>query len=85
MVKGELSVFLECTSGGNPYPTFTWWKTLGGNVSVNSEMDGRYTLSGGRFTIEDPGNDDISYYRCKATNEFGTVISKFGQIQFGCK
>ena len=84
-MKGELSVYLECTSDGNPYPTFTWYKTLSGNVSVTSEMDSRYTMSGGRFTIEDPQEKDIAYYRCHATNEFGTVLSRFAHIQFGCK
>ena len=48
-------------------------------------MDTRYTLSGGRFTIEDPKDKDIAQYRCKATNEYGTLLSKFAKIQFGCK
>ena len=85
VVKGELSVYLECTSDGNPYPVFTWWRRKeGDDVEVTSEMDTRYTLSGGRFTIEDPKDKDIAYYRCKATNDYGTVLSHFSQIQFGC-
>ena len=84
-MKGELSVYLECTSDGNPYPVFTWWRRKeGDDVEVTSEMDTRYTLSGGRFTIEDPKDKDIAYYRCKATNDYGTVLSHFSQIQFGC-
>ena len=91
VVKGELSVYLECTSTGNPYPSFTWWKNIEdvqdvtSDSEVTSQRDNRYTLSSGRFTIEDPENKDIGYYRCKAVNDYGVVLSRMAQIQFGCK
>ena len=79
-------MFLECTSGGNPYPSFKFFKIIDDvEVEVTSEMDSRYTLSSGRLTIEDPEIKDTGYYQCKATNDHGTVLSRFAQIQFGCK
>ena len=90
VIKGELSVFLECTSSGNPYPSFTWWTNIENaedvesDQEVTSQLDSRYTLSSGRFTIEDPENKDIGYYRCMAINDHGIVLSRMAQIQFGC-
>ena len=55
------------------------------NESITSDTDSRYTLSGGRFTIAEPNNNDVNSYRCLATNEIGTVLSKVARIQFGCK
>ena len=85
MVEEGLPVYIECTSSGNPYPTFTWFRGTTLNESISSATDTRYTLSGGRFTIAEPKNDDVNSYRCLATNDIGTVMSKIARIQFGCK
>ena len=80
-----MPVYIECTSSGNPYPVFTWFRGTNTNESVTSATNSRYTLSGGRFTIADPKSDDTNSYRCRATNDIGTVMSKMAMIQFGCK
>ena len=83
-------MYLECTSNGNPYPSFTWWtnkdddENVASDKQVTSSLDSRYTLSSGRFTIENPKNKDIGYYRCMAINDHGIVLSRMAQIQFGC-
>ena len=44
----------------------------------------RYTLSGGSLIINDPKDrTDRGKYYCKATNEFGSIISETVALTFG--
>ena len=46
----------------------------------------RYTLSGGRLTIQNPKvGEDEDFYRCTVENDQGKIMSKVAQIMFGCK
>ncbi|KAL3862103.1 hypothetical protein ACJMK2_008096 [Sinanodonta woodiana] len=82
--EGVTSVYLECIAKGIPYPAYKWYRGTGLNQSVTSSTDNRYTLSGGRLTIEKPSNNlDFNTYRCTVENEFGTVMSESAQVLFG--
>ena len=86
--EGVEVVDLECIGSGNPYPTYKWYKGLDfENITeVTSALDNRYTLTGGKFTIEGAeGLKDLATYHCKVENEIGSVLSNQAQLLFGCK
>lgn len=82
-------VSLSCFAGGYPTPTYEWFKEDYENdqlksFKVDPLSDRRYTLSGGTLIIHDPRQiEDRGTYHCKATNEFGTVVSESVQLAFG--
>jgi hypothetical protein len=81
-------VDIECSASGNPYPMYSWYRgtNLNDSALVTSATDNRYTLTGGKFTIEGPdGSKDLSSYHCKAENSIGSVLSNEAKILFGCK
>ena len=46
----------------------------------------RYTLSAGRFTIQDPEEkEDAGEYQCIVENSLGKILSNPAKIVFGCK
>lgn len=86
--EGVETVDLECSSSGNPYPKYSWYRGLthSDSVQVTSETSNRYTLTGGKFTIEGPdSNTDLSSYHCKSENKIGVILSNQAKILFGCK
>lgn len=55
-------------------------------LQITSTLDRRYTLTNGKFTIENPQEDlDSGIYQCLVSNEMGSVLSNPVQISFGCK
>lgn len=73
---------LECLARGNPQVQYKWYK---GNQEISSST-GRYTVTNGRFTITNPqASDSANNYRCKASNEFGSIYSTNAQLIEGCK
>lgn len=80
--------YLECVATGNPAPTYTWYREIGTNVTqkITSSLSNRYTLSNGRLTIARPNETiDIGIYQCKAENEYGSILSSFIELTWGCK
>ncbi|XP_015594638.1 contactin [Cephus cinctus] len=82
-------VALSCLAGGYPTPTYEWFKENYVKdrlvaVRIDPLSDSRYTLSGGTLIIHKPeqGSDHGSYH-CKASNEFGTIISESVELSFG--
>ncbi|KAH3826570.1 hypothetical protein DPMN_128476 [Dreissena polymorpha] len=81
---GTPSTFIECKAEG--YPTYKWRRVSpnGEFQDVTSAMKSRYTLTGGRFTLQSPvETEDQGSYQCSAQNEFGVLVSKPGRITFG--
>lgn len=83
------TVELECSASGNPYPTYSWYRGLNyfaDTTNIKSAYDNRYTLTGGKFTIEGPeSTHDLATYHCKSENDVGAVLSNQAKILFGCK
>ncbi|XP_045162637.2 contactin-like [Mercenaria mercenaria] len=76
------SAFIECKAKGNPNPIYSW--TRDQNEAVNSKLNNRYTLSAGRFTIQDPvEQEDAGEYQCIAENKLGKILSNPAKIVFG--
>ncbi|KAL4221661.1 Contactin 1 [Mactra antiquata] len=83
---GVMDVEVECAAAGDPYPTYLWYrgKNFVNKSEVTSQLDNRYTITGGKFTIEGPDTiKDQSTYHCKAENKIGAVLSEQAQIMFG--
>lgn len=75
------SLFLECLADGIPHPSYKWYKN---GEEITSNTDSRYTLSTGRFSIQNPSAaHDEDKYHCEATNELGVTLSNPVMIAFG--
>ncbi|XP_045161359.2 contactin-like isoform X2 [Mercenaria mercenaria] len=84
--EGVEVVDIECTATGNPYPKYKWYRgsDFVNQTEVTSAFDNRYTLTGGKFTIEDvQRTKDLDNYHCKAENDIGAVLSNKAKILFG--
>ncbi|XP_034935862.1 contactin [Chelonus insularis] len=83
------AVVLSCHAEGYPTPTYQWYKEdYRDSHLVSIEIDpltnNRYTISGGNLIIHKPEQtQDRGYYYCKATNEFGTILSESVELSFG--
>ncbi|XP_042239978.1 contactin-like isoform X2 [Homarus americanus] len=81
-------VSMMCLAEGYPHPTYEWYKETYENEAIKAERmdplkDQRFTVSGGTLIINDPKQvEDRGKYHCRATNEFGTVISESVQLFF---
>ncbi|KAL4221759.1 Contactin-3 [Mactra antiquata] len=79
---GPPDAYIECKAQANPHPLYSWHRS--GNITVTSVLDNRYTLSAGRFSIQNPdGNIDAGMYQCMAENKYGKILSDPAQILFG--
>nr|XP_018910733.1 PREDICTED: contactin [Bemisia tabaci] len=82
-------VYLRCSAGGYPAPTYEWFKEEYENdrlvaKKINPLKESRLTLSGGTLIINNPDQvADRGTYHCKATNKFGTIKSESVQLSFG--
>ncbi|XP_073990489.1 contactin isoform X2 [Rhodnius prolixus] len=82
-------VTLSCLAGGFPTPTYEWFKEdyeLNTLVATRIDplKDKRYTLSGGSLIIHNPRQiEDGGFYHCKASNEYGTIVSETVELSFG--
>ncbi|XP_075218988.1 contactin [Lycorma delicatula] len=82
-------VSLSCLAGGYPTPTYDWFKEDYENDKLMAKKidplsDSRYTVSGGTLIIHDPKQiEDRGSYHCKATNNFGTIVSETVTLSFG--
>lgn len=82
-------VTLSCLAGGYPTPVYAWYKEDYVNdvliaKRIDPLKDDRFTISGGTFIIHSPKQvEDRGSYHCKATNDFGTIISETVTLSFG--
>ncbi|KAK3583433.1 hypothetical protein CHS0354_025554 [Potamilus streckersoni] len=87
IVVGEevQSVTVECIAAGNPLTKYKWYRPKSNDdEEVTAAIDDRYTISGGRLTIENPNNvNDSNSYWCVVENQFGKVLGQTAQIWFG--
>jgi hypothetical protein len=75
-VKAGEKVVFECLPYGNPFPAIKWLKdgieiTSSSGVNIEALPDGTQ-----RLTIESVDFLSEGYYRCVATNEYGTASTK---------
>ncbi|KAJ8368639.1 hypothetical protein SKAU_G00086670 [Synaphobranchus kaupii] len=76
----EKKVTMICEARGNPLPTYRW---IFNGTELDVQMDFRYTQIEGGLIISEPSEDrDYGMYQCKATNVFGTVLSRDALLQF---
>ncbi|KAG7210747.1 hypothetical protein KM043_012244 [Ampulex compressa] len=86
-VNNDIS--LSCLAGGYPTPTYEWFKEDYESdrlvaKKIDPLVDSRYTVSGGTLIIYEPDQTkDRGSYHCKASNEFGTIISETIELSFG--
>ncbi|XP_012252358.2 contactin [Athalia rosae] len=91
MSKRKISndVTLRCLAGGYPTPTYEWFMEVYENdrlvaKKINPLDNSRYTVSGGTLIIYEPEQKaDRGSYHCKASNEFGTIVSESVVLSFG--
>ncbi|XP_052806194.1 contactin-like isoform X2 [Mya arenaria] len=82
----HLTISVECFADGIPAPTYRMLQTRenGTVVTITTNYDPRYTLTGGRLSIVHPVEAlDGGMYQCEASNVFGTVYSDLANITFG--
>ncbi|XP_035242546.1 contactin-5-like isoform X2 [Anguilla anguilla] len=76
----EKKVTMICEARGNPSPTYRWMFN-GTELDVGSDF--RYTQIEGSLVIAEPSEGrDLGQYQCKATNLFGSVLSRDALLQF---
>ncbi|KRY53788.1 Muscle M-line assembly protein unc-89 [Trichinella britovi] len=75
VMEGD-TITLECLPFGNPFPEIRWLKD-GVEVSPNERIDIQQGEDGWqRLIIKDVCLNDDSFYRCVASNEYGTNSTK---------
>uniref|UniRef100_A0A0N5CB57 Muscle M-line assembly protein unc-89 n=1 Tax=Strongyloides papillosus TaxID=174720 RepID=A0A0N5CB57_STREA len=75
-VKVGEDVTFECLPYGKPFPDIKWLKdgldlSNSGDVTIDSEPEGKQ-----RLTIKSVKFDSEGYYRCVASNSYGTASTK---------
>ncbi|KAK7092346.1 contactin-5-like isoform X2 [Littorina saxatilis] len=86
VVVGRIeSVYLECVAQANPAATYAWYTiTSQGVQTINTDLDPRYSLTNGRFTIQNPDEiKDAGDLYCTAENRFGMIRSSPVSLAFG--
>ncbi|KAL4221697.1 hypothetical protein ACF0H5_019952 [Mactra antiquata] len=77
-------VEVECIARSNPLSTYTFWRGKTYSTATQVSSSTRYTLTGGKLTIQDPiEEEDDDMYHCRATNSIGTTISEMIRVSFG--
>ncbi|RWS28663.1 contactin-like protein [Leptotrombidium deliense] len=82
------NAILRCTASGWPTPTYSWYKEEYEGSKTKAKLmdpleDIRITQTDGTLIIYNPSQSDKGKYFCKATNEFGSIISETVQLSFG--
>lgn len=93
VISRALFVTIETVAVGYPQPSYEWKRFRGSNTTINSlanaetitsTLNSRYTLTNGKFTIENPDeNMDAGVYQCLVKNEIGAILSNPIKISFG--
>ncbi|RWS07231.1 contactin-like protein, partial [Dinothrombium tinctorium] len=83
------NVILRCVASAWPTPVYQWFKEEYESGRVASKVidpltDNRITQTDGTLIIYNPSQpNDKGKYHCKASNEFGTIISETVLLSFG--
>ncbi|XP_070192772.1 contactin-like isoform X2 [Littorina saxatilis] len=78
------AAYLDCLADGIPKPEYSWWNGEGDTwVQLQTGPGTRFTMTGGRLTIDNPKDSDAGNYQCRATNQFGTILSTPVALSFG--
>ncbi|KAJ8280269.1 hypothetical protein GJAV_G00052510 [Gymnothorax javanicus] len=76
----EKKVTMICEARGNPSPTYRW---MFNGTELDIQSDFRYTQIEGSLVISEPSEArDLGRYQCKATNIFGSILSRDAVLQF---
>lgn len=82
-------VSLSCLAGGYPAPNYEWFREDYEDARlvarrIDPLTNNRYTISGGNLIINNPKQtEDRGAYHCKASNDYGTIISESVDLSFG--
>ena len=80
-------VTLNCAVSGEPEPSVTWYKD--GELVRTGAGDHIVLLPGGSLfflrTVHNKRSSDSGVYRCRATNDHGTVYSSKATLTVTCK
>ena len=76
MAEEKQNVTIACTATGQPLPSITWSKAVGGLPEDRTEVNN------GTLTIKNVTQGDGGTYICKTENILGTVIGKAQLIIF---
>jgi hypothetical protein len=83
VAPGEDATF-EVMAGGNPEPTITWQRRVGGFWQAIGADDDDFVVAGARLTIPDTNTDQSgALVRAKLTNAVGTVYSRTAKLTVG--
>uniref|UniRef100_T1IMV2 Contactin n=1 Tax=Strigamia maritima TaxID=126957 RepID=T1IMV2_STRMM len=80
---------IRCVADGYPHPRYEWFKEEYENnllklVPMDPMQDTRLSITDGELTIHKPDQiQDRGKYHCRASNQFGTVVSQSVQLGFG--
>ncbi|KAL4226978.1 Contactin-3 [Mactra antiquata] len=82
--EAEGQVYMECRAFGIPQPNYQWFQnTTGGLREITSALDTRYTITNGKFTIENPYEEkDAGIYQCRVENTEGAIVSAPAMLSF---
>lgn len=82
-------VAIRCVASGYPPPEYKWFKRISNSTHSFSEQidplkDPRYTLMDGTLIIQSPkAETERGSYYCRASNDYGTIVSGVVSINFG--
>ncbi|MFI5430264.1 HtaA domain-containing protein [Aeromicrobium sp. UC242_57] len=76
VTEGDDAQFLVMPKG-NPYPTITWQRRVGGYWQDLSDDDDNFVINGGTLTVKDSNADQSgSVFRARLRNDIATVYSR---------
>ena len=80
--------YLECFADAYPQVSYEWQRERDGvNTTINPDEDPRYSLINGSLIIHELSSEqqDDGNYQCKASNDFGLILSNIASLSFGCE
>ncbi|KAK7493986.1 hypothetical protein BaRGS_00014868 [Batillaria attramentaria] len=84
ILSATTAAYLDCLATGIPKPEYSWLRSSGNTMAPLRTGPGtRYSLTGGRLTIDFPVEADEGTYQCVASNEFGSILSTPVTLSFG--
>lgn len=84
ILSATTAAYMDCMATGVPKPDYSWLRSRGDQmVPLVTGPGTRYSLTGGRLTIDFPVQQDEGTYQCVATNTFGSILSTPVSLSFG--
>jgi len=79
-------VSFTCEAEARPLPSYVWYLTHDQRRFAVDLSDQSKTVTNGRLSIDGPSETkDNGDYQCVARNSFGSILSDFASLSFGCK